>query len=221
MCSLEVPSLNTRGPGYWKMNNQHFQNSDFCKGVVDTIANTLKNCSNKMPKRDSWELIKYNIRTYSIHFGKLASNNNRTNIAHLQKTLDDLNSKIFHNTQNRNNLSLQKKKIEAEINSYYEQKEKGDYIRSRAKWITEGEIGSKYFLGLEKKRQNDNVIKKLKTLDNRTVFCDSDILKETHKFYTDLYCTKGTRSKDIDQYLSNIHASYTLSKAEKISCDKN
>ena len=157
---------------------------------------------------------------YSMQYGKVVGSANKTNIAHLQKNLDDLNNKIFHDKQYKNDLLVQKKKIEAEINVYYEQKTKGDYIRSRAKWITNGEIGSKYFLGLEKKRQNDNVIKKLKTLDNQIVFSDNEILKEAHRFHTDLYSTKDTQSRSTDQYLENTHARYTLSNIEKTVCDK-
>ena len=58
--------------------------------------------------------------------------------------------------------------------------------------MNEGDISSKYFLSLEKKCQNHNVIKALKTDKGQIVHSDKDILKEAHKFYSDLYTSSKT-----------------------------
>ena len=47
--------------------------------------------------------------------------------------------------------------------SLYDQKCKGAQIRSRSKWIYEGEKNTKYFFNLEKRHQSSNVIKELRT----------------------------------------------------------
>jgi hypothetical protein len=46
-----------------------------------------------------------------------------------------------------------KRKLENELTELINKKAKGAQIRSRAKWIVDGEKSTSYFLTLEKKRQ--------------------------------------------------------------------
>lgn len=48
---------------------------------------------------------------------------------------------------------IRKKELENELHALYEIKSKGAQIRSRAKWIDEGEKNSSYFLRLENRHQ--------------------------------------------------------------------
>ena len=43
--------------------------------------------------------------------------------------------------------------IESELENLYASEAKGAQVRSRVKWIEEGEKNTKFFLGLEKSRQ--------------------------------------------------------------------
>lgn len=51
--------------------------------------------------------------------------------------------------------------LQSSLDNIYVDKAKGAYIRSRAKWIEEGERSSAYCCRLEKKRQERNGIKAL------------------------------------------------------------
>lgn len=51
-----------------------------------------------------------------------------------------------------------KRKLENQLNNLYDKKAQGAQIRSRAKWVSDGEKNTKYFLSLEKKHQTLNVI---------------------------------------------------------------
>ena len=53
--------------------------------------------------------------------------------------------------------------------------------------MKEGKIGPKYFLNLEKSCQSNNSFKKLKSPERQMLTNDSDILKEAHRFYSELY----------------------------------
>ena len=56
-----------------------------------------------------------------------------------------------------------KRDLETQLNELYDKKAKGAQIRSRAKWIDEGEKNTKYFLSLEKTHQSHNVINELQS----------------------------------------------------------
>lgn len=51
-----------------------------------------------------------------------------------------------------------KRELENQLNNLYDKKAQGAQIRSRAKWVSDGEKNTKYFLSLEKKHQTQNVI---------------------------------------------------------------
>ena len=52
----------------------------------------------------------------------------------------------------------EKKDKEQELDSIYDNISKGAQIKSKAKWITEGERNTSFFLGLEKKHQRNNTL---------------------------------------------------------------
>ena len=49
-----------------------------------------------------------------------------------------------------------KRKLESELKELINKKAKGAQIRSRAKWIDEGETNTAFFLTLESSHQNKN-----------------------------------------------------------------
>ena len=61
-----------------------------------------------------------------------------------------------------------------------------------------------------KKRQYGNVIRKIKISDSQIAQSDSDILKEAHRFYTDLYSSNNISLLEINQYIDSISGNYTV-----------
>ena len=61
----------------------------------------------------------------------------------------------------------------------------GAHIRSKVKWIEDGERSTSYFLAVEKHRQGRNVIKSLKK-ENKTYVKDHEILDVAKDFYAKL-----------------------------------
>ena len=78
----------------------------------------------------------------------------------IKNTLDNADRNTLHS------LYLRKEELEIILNKRYNDKAKGYCIRSRAKQIKEGKVGSRYFLGLEKQRQARYVIQEIKDGDN-------------------------------------------------------
>lgn len=78
----------------------------------------------------------------------------------------------------------------------------GAFIRSRAKWIEEGEKNSSYFCGLEKRRQEKNSIRSL-MIDNNEIIDEKMISSEIWKFYSQLYSSKFS-SMDCENFFQDI-----------------
>ena len=95
---------------------------------------------------------------------------------------------------------------------------KGMIVRSRAKWVEDGEKSTKYFLQLEKQNFKTKCIRSLKC-DEKNVYSASDIMEECKKFYANLYTeTKDASILSDCPFLRGDHP--TLNEEEKLMCDK-
>ena len=146
----------------------------------------------------------------------------------MQLELDTINKDISHymmqntlDNADRNTLQslyLRKEELEIILNKRYDDKAKGYCIRSRAKWIKEGELGSRYFLGLEKQRQASNVIREIKVGDS-FVNEGSQTLSEIVNFYTSLYKDRNIPIDKIKTYLQKNEPRSKLNDKDKKFCD--
>lgn len=109
-----------------------------------------------------------------------------------------------------------KRKLENQLNNLYDKKAQGAQIRSRAKWVSDGEKNTKYFLSLEKKHQTLNVIHEVLG-ENNLLTEDHDILGEMCDIYENLYSSKLISNEDIDLYLKNCKVN-TLHETDKNMC---
>ena len=73
-------------------------------------------------------------------------------------------------------------------------------IRARVQWLEQGERNTKYFLGLENKRQTNNIITSIQNESGKKVYKAEQIFKETSRFYTQLYDSSNVQERDIDGF---------------------
>ena len=112
-----------------------------------------------------------------------------------------------------------KRDLESQLNILYDKKATGAQIRSRAKWINEGEKNTKFFLGLEKKHQTQNIIRELTNENNDFLNTDEEILGEMCNFYEKLYDTQNINNSDIENYLRDTNIK-CLTDNIKDKCDQ-
>lgn len=79
---------------------------------------------------------------------------------------------------------------QTELKNIRNHKLRGNYIRSRVKWIEEGEKPSKYFCNLESQNFISKQITKLERENGQILYNQGDILNETKMFYENLYKKK-------------------------------
>ena len=106
-----------------------------------------------------------------------------------------MHAKLQLNHQNDEYL-IERRIIKENLDALYKDKALGAQIRSKVRHIEEGEKSTSYFLGLEKHRYSNNMIKKLKK-DNITYSDDAEILEIAKEFYSELFISKNPSVEDI------------------------
>ena len=91
-----------------------------------------------------------------------------------------------HHTINENDLVLLEAKKE-ELRLPRKQKLEGMIVRSKIKWIQEGERPSKYFCHLEKRNFVQKHSSFIEKEDGEVLFDQDETVKETKDFYETLY----------------------------------
>ena len=219
-----------RGKGLWKFNNSLLYDSAYLETINELITSVMtqyavpvynfENLDNmdlstlQLSVNDQLflETLLMEIRGKSISYASYKKKSLNEKESNLQLEIKTLEENL--NIQN-NDIVIQKK---MELEASRKNRIEGSIIRSRAKWLSEGEKPSKYFLNLESRNYVNKTIPRLdvngKIIDNQT-----EILKETQKFYADLY-SERTDIDDID-----LHDTFAdidvpkLSDADKAKLD--
>ena len=77
-------------------------------------------------------------------------------------------------------------------------------MRSRVRWVEDGEVSSAFFFRLEKKRAADRWVAALRKPDGTLVSSPSDLCSSFVTFYSSLFSVSSTESSVQDSLLANI-----------------
>ena len=194
-----------RGPGFWKLNKSVLHEQDYVNSIKDIIKDTALKLRGCHCSQLVWEMIKINIKEFSVSYSIRRANSLKKDFQNLQRELDSIIKTIEDNQLKGLNfieLECQRDSIQAKLARHYEITANGYNIRSRVKIMKDG-IHSRYFRGLEQKRQSNNVIESLK-VQNNLVSNDKLILDEISKFYTKLYSENRNCTNETKRYFENI-----------------
>jgi hypothetical protein len=92
-------------------------------------------------------------------------------------------------------------------------------LRSKAIWATEGDKNTKYFLNLEKYKQETNSVKELFNKNGEVVNDTDSILDIEYDFYKDLYSSVQIENDKIDEFLE--HVNKKIDEDDKNMCDSD
>ena len=106
-------------------------------------------------------------------------------------------------TKNENDLDELKEKNDTLV-KIRQLKMEGVLLRSRARWVSDGEKVTKYFCGLEKRNYVSKQMTKLVKTNGVTVTETKDIIEETKQFYSSLYEKKQTEECAIHNIVQEI-----------------
>ena len=81
---------------------------------------------------------------------------------------------------------------------------KSAQVRSRVRWVEDGEVSSAFFFRLEKKRAADRWVAALREPDGTLISSPSDLCASFVTFYASLFSASSTDSRVQDSLLANI-----------------
>ena len=134
------------------------ENEEFVTTLKFLILNAKEKYREVTDKRLFWEMIKMEIRIFSIRFAKRKAKEKRDMEFELLRKLQHLNASIDAAPKGTP-LANEAKKIKIKLDQTAEEKTRDCIVRSRARWYESGEKCNKYFLNLSKRSYNKRHIK--------------------------------------------------------------
>ncbi len=195
-----------RGKGYWKFNNSLLGDKEYIDLVNETIWNVVEqyavtpynfnNIKSMHPKDIQFtindqlffEMLLMEIRSKTISYSarkKRASNEKEIK---LEKEIKYIFDRISQGDHMLNQLLKEK---ENELKDVRKDKMEGVLVRSKTRWMEDGEKPSKYFLNMEKRNFVNKTINNIvRECDNSVLKDSQKILSETRDFYKNLYAER-------------------------------
>ena len=161
-----------------------------------------------------WDLIKVKTREFTQSCCMTRSHRKKNRILILEDKLKDID--ILLQKNDLADLKEKKNIIEAEIMNELKDQATASQVRSRAKWIEKGEKNNSYFFGLEKSRQQNNIITKVRKPDGRYTINMEETMYEIRIFYEQLYTSTNTGD---DNFFENLTINNTLTETDRQKCE--
>ena len=184
--SFEIKNSISKGKGFWKFNGELLKDAEY----VATIKNILNECKNMHKdftnKAMLWDYVKCEIRGATISYSAYAAKRRREQGQFLSRQLKFLEEKI---DSGNDSLIEEYMLVKNEIENINELQTNGVLLRSKAKWIEDGEKCTKYFLQMENRNYKSKYIKSIIN-QNKTITDPQGILNAEKDFYSSLYTQK-------------------------------
>ena len=129
----------------------------------------------------------------------------------LEQRVQTKEEEVINSNYNRN-IQAERDELINDLQNLVTENNKGAQIRSRAKWIEQGEKSTKFFFNLEKQNIAKNTIKKLKKEDRSLTHTDAEVIEEGFNFYENLYKKENITDQEINNYLRESNHPKALSE---------
>ena len=178
-----------RGPGFWKFNNSLLSDTNYVKLLTYKIPMFAKKHEQVNDKGLYWEMIKMEIRAFTIAFSKKKAKRKRDEESILLSEMMRLQTKL--QASYNDSLKTELERIKFKLSKIAGIKTRGTIVRSRARWYEHGERNSKYFYNLEKRNQKKKHITSLVNNEGDKITNPKKILEEEERFFEEIYTSRN------------------------------
>ena len=213
-----------KGRGFWKFNSSLLHDSIYVNNIKGVIDNTKSIHCNLVDKGALWELVKLEIRTFTIPYCVQRKKQNQAHEKELNNKFKRLHDIINSDSVVNEATTNEFYRIKSQLEDMEKERARGIILRSKAQWVEEGEKNTSYFLRLEKQNFCNKLITKIKT-ENEVITNPKDILEEGRKYYMNLYSDDNRNSIDglpvnlIEEGFLNSTSLPKLNENQKSQCE--
>ena len=212
--TISLPDAIPPGPGFWKLNVSILEDPEYLSLIEDAWASWRRSIP-RFPSLEKWwdrgkKLIKGLTISYCSAKSKVASSNRDI----LVRLIDHLKFKL---DLGMTSCLEPYRAALTELGAMDRQLAQGAQVRSRARWVEEGETSSSYFLRLERKQAAKRHISALRQSDGTIVSSSADLRSSFSSFYRDLFTASPTDSEARSGLLENLTSK--LSRAQATLCE--
>lgn len=179
----------TRGPSYWKFNDSLLHDQHFVNKMNDLICTYFAEF-HELNAQHKWDLCKIKIKEFCIAYSKEKKTQLKVQFSTLTTNLDNTDKQLSRDPDNKE-LLTQRESLKHKLDLHELKQAKSAQVRSREKFIAEGEKNTRYFLNLETVRAKLKIMDQLKTEDGNTVTSQGDILQEQVAYYKNAFSKKN------------------------------
>ena len=146
-----------------------------------------------------WDAFKCYITGICIEYSARKKKERNREKNKLLADIDRIKLQLSHQASvTDNSLLTQLEELEDKLKKNYDYETKGLIIRSRVRWLEDGEKNSKYFCNLENRTWQKKNISKIQDPEGNMITDPSSILKEIQEFYGKLYSSQDADQATLD-----------------------
>ena len=212
--SVDVPDVVPPGPGLWKLNTSILDDESYVKLISDAWSSWRSSIPRFPSLAKWWEEGKSLVKGLTIRFccDRSASRSSSRDL--LARLADHLKAKVDAGSVS---CLAPYQGVLSQLASLDLEAAKGAQVRSRIRWVEEGETSSAYFFRLEKKNAADRWISALREDDGSIISSPHDLCCSFASFYTSLFSAGVTDPSVQSSLLANLPSS--LSSDQASSCE--
>ena len=200
---------------FWKFNNSLLKDKDYVDQIKELILElkeeyavkvyALDNIKN-IPNEDIqfqisdqlfFEMLLTKIRGKTISYASYKKKSEKMKEENLMNEIGKLETNVEENTM------IQLEELKTQLQEIRDKRIEGMLVRSRVRWMQDGEKGSKYFCNLEKRNFVDKSLGFIEKENGEVISDQKDILNEVKQFYANLYSFKDVNEIDLKTTLPN------------------
>jgi mannosylglycoprotein endo-beta-mannosidase len=200
-----------KGPGFWKLNCHFLHNdADFIthiKGKINDFKVIHQNstCNPNI----IWDSFKCTIAGYCMEYCSRKKKERNVEKLSIMNDIEKVKALISEGSSDDDSCVQRLSLLEAQLNKIVDFETRGLIIRSRVRWMEEGEKSSKYFCNLKKRSCEKKNIQRVKNKNGQIITDQKGIMENINSFYQNLYSENNINFDNnvfdtFDEFLNSI-----------------
>ena len=197
----DIPGLPERGPFFWKLNISVLADDEFYHLISSFWLKWQRHKSNYSSLPVWWDIGKLQIKSLTTRYCSRKRRLSRS----LRTSLEKQISSLQHLIDNGDHSHLTRyNSLKSDLLKLDQQEARAAAVRSRARWIEEGETSSSFFFRLEKQNCASKIIDALMDDNGDLVTNTNQLLTVWHSFYSNLFTALPVDENLQDDFLDSL-----------------